>query len=158
MSKITDFYAGIGVSSEGYSLETMLAFEDHQLERGHCQIQWLFPLPERSQMHPSAPVLSPEELAAFKTDPHLQTNLLVSLLRMREFFERTPYWTKARDHNHLRITRMIRCLTLVGLTKEAQEFHDWVQATAPDHVPARTRWFWTEALNEQPAWLTGTLR
>jgi len=153
MSVLIDFYKGLGPSTEGRFIDSMWGMSDLEKERAHDCIQWLFPLPERSQAQPSAPVLSPEELAAFREDKHLQTNMLVSLLRMREFFERTPYWTRAHDHNHLRITRIIRCLTLVGLTHEAQEFHAWVQATAPNRISVQTRWYWQEALNEHPAWL-----
>jgi hypothetical protein len=33
------------------------------------------------------------------------------------------HWLSAGNHNHLRITRIIKCLRLLGLEADAQEFY-----------------------------------
>jgi len=153
MTPILAFYLGTGANDEGVTFQDMLEADDTDLEHSHTFIQWLFPLPERSHMQPSAPVLTAEDEVEFITNEELRKRLLQALDLMVGFYERTAFWTRAHDHNHLRITRIIRSLTLLGLPEKAKEFHDWVQKTAPERIPGRTRWYWSEALNRHPAWL-----
>jgi len=152
MSALLNFYRGWGLDEEGRTIHVVWGLEDLSLEQSHSYIQWLFPLPEPSLAHPSAPVLSPKELSAFRQDAHLQATVRMSLFRMKDFFARTTLWKQPLDHNHLRITRILRSLTLMGLTEEAHNFHAWLLPSA-EAVSARTRWYWAEALKEHPAWL-----
>ena len=52
-------------------------------------------------------------------------------------------WLARFDHNHLRITRIIRCLRVLGLEEEALAFYD-VIATA-SVVSPRSRMYWERA-------------
>ena len=64
------------------------------------------------------------------------------------FLERNNFWMKGHDHNHLRITRVIRCLRLLVDDDEADAFRIEVYSLLGDKlssIPLRTRAFWDEA-------------
>src|ERR1022692_954808 len=85
MSRLEAFYRGEGTGTEGRLLKDILAWPDDDLEAVHDFIQWLFPLPEPSQFNPDAPLLTEADIAAFKSDPVLQANLLKSFERILGF-------------------------------------------------------------------------
>lgn len=49
------------------------------------------------------------------------------------------------DHNHLRITRIIRSLRVLGLEAEALAFYKALEETTPLHVSKRSREYWRRA-------------
>ena len=124
---IIAFYQGTGLAAGRYSLPDILAWDDARLERVHDIIQWLFPLPEPSAFNPDAPILTPADIAAFRTDAGLRRALLAALARMRSFYglpanpARHLAWLTPGNHNMLRLSRMLRCLHLLGLDEEAAE-------------------------------------
>jgi opioid growth factor receptor-like protein len=86
----------------------------------------------------AAPVLNRESIEEFRARPDLQEKLLFSFTRMMNFYglevrsgervtiTRAPnfaakatVWLSPGNHNHLRITRILRCLTVLGLEPEA---------------------------------------
>jgi hypothetical protein len=140
-SPIIEFYIGTQPDHRGRYLHEIQHWPDEQLESVHDYIQWLFPLPERSGFNVAAPVLNPESIQGFRTRADLQENLRVSFLRMMNFYglelragvqitvTRAPNfatkatnWLSPENHNHLRITRILRCLTVLGLEPEAKAF------------------------------------
>jgi Opioid growth factor receptor (OGFr) conserved region len=140
-SPIIGFYSGTEPDHRGRHLREIQHWPDEQLESVHDYIQWLFPLPERSGFNVAAPVLNPESIQGFRTRADLQENLRVSFLRMMSFYglelragvqitvTRAPNfatkatnWLSPGNHNHLRITRILRCLTVLGLEPEAKAF------------------------------------
>ena len=42
------------------------------------------------------------------------------------FAESSANWLSPWNHNHLRITRILKSLSLLGLEREAQAFLDWL--------------------------------
>lgn len=126
----------------------MLAFNNAALEQHHDYIQWLFPLTEPSSALPDAPVLSPEEVAAISQSSIGQIVLAGATDRMAAFYRDTDHWLKADDHNHLRITRIIRSLRLLRGDDAAEGFKAWIMARvdatgAP--ISARSRGYWLTA-------------
>ena len=135
------FYTG-GTDDRGRTLDDILAWDNARLEAVHDYIQWLFPLPEPSAFNMSVPRLSAQDIAAFRDDPALQGRLLAAFRRMLEFYgfelggddakpevseARGPaaqarVWLTPGNHNMLRITRVLRCLTLLGLFAHARAF------------------------------------
>src|SRR5215471_11288802 len=107
------FLKGEGRDHRGRSFEDVLGFDDSQLERSHDYIQWLFPLPEASRFNADAPVLTPEALAELAASPAAKDNLMRARDRMLAFYRTNDHWLTPFDHNHLRITRIIRCLALI---------------------------------------------
>lgn len=137
-SKIVQFYGGAGFDHRGRPLTEILKWSDVELERIHDYIQWLFPLQERSGFNVAAPVLDRLTIQEFQSRPDLQQNLRLSFLRMLEFYglefvqsnpptvvfapsfaERSENWLTASNHNHLRITRILKSMRTLGLHSEA---------------------------------------
>ena len=114
-------------------------WDDEELEFVHDYIQWLFPLSDASAFNPDAPILTDEDIAAFAAEPALRANLAKSFERILRFFGLTQdasgavveadnfasrivdIW-EAPNHNWLRITRILRSLTLLGLAPSALAF------------------------------------
>jgi hypothetical protein len=139
MSRLIDFYRGVGADSQGRMLGEMWSFSDEEMEARHDFIQWMFPLREPSRFNPDAPLLDDDDVAAFHANPHLRANLLRSLDRFLEFVglvrvggsvERGPSFARKRsvwlnpNHNWLRVTRVLHCLRALGLEDECRAFFD----------------------------------
>lgn len=151
--KLLAFYRGEGTDGRGRSLEEIQAWTDEELEDVHDYIQWLFPLPEPSPVNPGAPLLDAKVIEQFRTDPELQAKLLRSFSRMLRFYgvaleggairelpdcaQRAQNWLSPGNHNHLRITRILRCAALCGLEEEARAFFAWL-STIYDRQRAKT--------------------
>jgi hypothetical protein len=170
-SQITGFYSGTEPDHRGRDLHEIQEWADDQLEAVHDYTQWLFPLPEPSGFNIAAPVLNREVIQEFRTRPELQQKLRVSFLRMVNFYglevrsgeqitvARTPnfaaeaaVWLSPGNHNHLRITRILRCLILLGLAAEAKAFFDCLSEIYEEEqnkpMPAisdETMLYWREA-------------
>jgi len=61
------------------------------------------------------------------------------------FKENSKHWKTRFDHNHLRITRIIRCLRILGLEGEAQAFYDTVSCET--RVSPMSRMYWGRAMS-----------
>src|ERR1700730_2574442 len=142
-TQIIEFYSGSQPDHRGRYVHEILNWPDDELEAVHDYIQWLFPLPERSGFNVAAPLLISESIQEFRTRHDLQDRLRVSFLRMVNFYgfetrfgkqitiTRAPNfankatgWLSPGNHNHLRITRILRCLTVLGLEAEAKAFFE----------------------------------
>ena len=137
---IVDFYRGLASDNRGRTLEQIWSWDDDQLEAVHDYIQELFPLPEPSRHFSRAPLLTAADMTAFRADPALRSIMMRSFRRMLSFYgleyvddppsvrkaahfsRRAENWLAFGDHNHLRITRIIRSLRYCGLDAPAQAF------------------------------------
>lgn len=145
------FLAGTGPDSRGRNIKDVLAFPDEQLETVHDYIQWLFPLPTRSAAQPSAPVLTEREIEAIRTDPAATRTLTQATERMLQFYRNSRWWLTWQDHNHLRITRIIRSLKLLMGAAAAERFYSAIlelHAAAGSPINPRSLQFWAEAAEE----------
>jgi hypothetical protein len=145
---ILDFLEGEGTDASGRTVFHVLAMNDVTLERTHDFIQWLFPLPEPSRAVPDSPVLTPDEIQAIRTSELAPIALAGATDRMTAFYGATHDWLMPNDHNHLRITRIIRSLRLLVGDAEADAFRARilarVEATqAP--ISLRSRGYWETA-------------
>src|SRR5258707_4050297 len=82
MTRLLEFYRGESTDTAGRFLKDLWEWEDEDLEICHDVIQWLFPLPDPSQFNWNAPLLTEEDIAAFRDNPSLQTNLRTSYERI----------------------------------------------------------------------------
>jgi hypothetical protein len=166
MSRLVEFYAGRATDTEGRRLAAILAWDDDDLEQVHDFIQWLFPLPEASRFNPDAPLLSAADVAAFRADAHLRANLEKSFARILTFLGLAcaaagkvvagpNLAARARDvwafpnHNWLRITRILRSLTLLGLEDRARAFFERLEDFYARHkypIGADTFAYWKNAV------------
>ena len=145
VSALTAFLRGEEPDAAGRLIADVLAFTDEELERRHDFIQWLFPLPEPSAAVPGSPVLTSADIAALRSSPAAQASLSAAADRMLLFYESTSWWRRASDHNHLRITRIIRSLRLLAGDEAADGFRrkilDLVEASdAPINATSLRYW------------------
>ena len=165
-----DFLTGQGFDHRGRTIESLWAAGDRRLEASHDYIQWLFPLREPSPYNPEAPLLTDERVAAVRSRPDLRARMWTSLFVMLRFYgftlrqtdegpvvehdddrfdERSIAWVTPSNHNFLRITRILRCLTEVGLEAEARAFLDALSLPIewyPGVISERTQAFWNAAV------------
>ena len=166
MSSLLDFYRGNGADAEGRFITDIWKWDDNDLEEVHDFIQWLFPLPEPSQFNPHAPLLTDKDIEAFTSDPVLQTNLMKSFERILGFLglsctadgkvvegnnfpARIPDVWEIINHNWLRITRILRSLTVLGMERQAQALYDRLSIffrSAKFPIPPATFRYWTDAV------------
>ncbi|NJC40070.1 hypothetical protein GGQ87_000328 [Brevundimonas alba] len=145
---VVAFLQGEGPDGRGRTLFEVLAFDNAALERNHDFIQWLFPLPEPSAAVPDAPVLTEADVEALRESTLAHCALAAATDRMIAFYGATHQWWAPHDHNHLRITRIIRSLRLLRGDDEADAFRAAIlsmveAARAP--VSARSRGYWMTA-------------
>ncbi len=122
MSAIVDFLEARGPDGAGRMIASVLAFGPRDLERHHDFIQWLFPLPEPSRAVPGSPVLDGEDVTRLRNSPAAQENLAHAASRMSRFYREGSDWLRMTDHNHLRISRIIRSLRLLAGDAAANAF------------------------------------
>ena len=166
MSQLLNFYRGKSTDSEGRLLKDIWTWNDDELESVHDYIQWLFPLSALSRFNPDAPLLTGNDIAAFKVEPLLQANLLMSFKRILTFlgFEMTTdgkiveadnFHERIADiwaipnHNWLRISRILRSLTVLGLKAPAHAFYDKLRSYYDSRrfpIPTNTFAYWTDAV------------
>jgi len=121
---------------------------DHQAEATHDYIQWFFPLDEPSRSVNGAPVLTELDIEEIKESILVQGNLAKSARWFLGFLERNDHWIKKYNHNHLRITRVIKSLRLLASDKAADEFKNIVFEYLGDDlnlIDPKARSFWNSA-------------
>ena len=121
---IIDFYVNEKQSSNGYFFNDIVEnWNNHKLESKHDYIQYLFPLEEKSRYNPNATILTKKDIEIFKTNKKIRKNVIRALQRMLHFygidhfvFDGTrKHWMKKGDHNHLRLTRIMKFLQLIDM-------------------------------------------
>ncbi len=140
-----------------------------ELEQVHDYIQWLFPLPERSAFNPAAPILSNDDIRTIQQNPTIRQRLIASLRTMLRFYglslietpaelqitcapefaSRAEIWLSPGNHNFLRITRILRSLTLLGEAVYAEAFLRCLESVFlrfSGVIGDRTLQFWNNAV------------
>ncbi len=177
MGKIVSFLSGNAVtisrSSNGrncgkktLSLQKMWNFSRFQLEHIHDYIQWMFPLDKASSFNPLAPILTKNDIEFIQKSPDIQSNLLKSFEVMLNFYgfeldtqavvvrqiKSKPWmarhWLKRNNHNLLRVTRILECLSLCGLKKYAEAFYAAIVelGALEENITKDTLVYWQDAL------------
>lgn len=147
MSQILDFYCDRGTDGSGRTFNQVLALSDDEFEQCHDFIQYLFGSTEPSRAQPQSPVLTDTDIEEFRDNPILQIRMLQAMVRAMEFYSGTNRWLRPYDHNHLRITRILKFLMLVGHEKQAKDFLTWVlERTENVAIPEHTEQFWILAV------------
>ena len=145
---LLEFLEGKSTDNFERMIHDVWNFNDQQIERMHNFIQWLFPLAVPSASVPGAPVLTKDDIVAIRASDTAQDNICKSAEWYGSFLERNDFWKKPHDHNHLRITRVIRSLRLLVDEDEADAFRIEIYSLLGDSlslIPKKTRQFWDEA-------------
>ncbi len=170
--RLIPFYLGEDTDSEGRTLTEIQSFDHQKLELVHDYIQWLFPLQERSNFNSRAPILSSDHIQAFQTDDRLRQALLKSFALMLSFYgcemndsaegirvtksanwaARAQNWLSLGNHNLLRISRILRCLTILGCAQHAKAFFcllTELHSSNEGRPIGRSYKFWEDAVHIQ---------
>ncbi|GAB7360106.1 hypothetical protein MBLNU230_g7869t1 [Neophaeotheca triangularis] len=149
------------------TLDDILSWPDKDLETSHDYIQFVFPLPESSDFNNRAPIVTPKVRQAFLSDERLQNRMRQVYARILRFYglqlepsgeiskaanfaTASKAWRRRFDHNHLRITRIIRSLRVLGLQREAEGFFTALREHGDGaEVGERTKDYWLRAV-ERP--------
>jgi len=134
ITDIERFLSGNGTDDAGRSIDQVLDFDDALWERTHDFIQWLFPLKEASRSVRNAPVLTDVQIKQIRESETIQANIQRSVLRYKEFLASTTKWRSGYDHNHLRISRVIKSLRLLVSDEAANGFKYWVAGQLGDQI------------------------
>ncbi len=167
---VVSFYREEAPDGSGRKLSQLLAWDDSKLEAYHDFIQWLFPLTKGSASVPGSPVLQPAEIQVFNSDRILRTRLGDAFRRMLSFYKfdyveeageikitrkegwskSKPHWLNKGNHNHLRITRILKSLNILGLPDQANAFYQAlaeVYQSYKDDIGYTTFQYWKRAIN-----------
>jgi hypothetical protein len=154
-------------------------FEDaFVFESTHDYIQFFFPSPVKSLSNPNAPLFDSRSIALFQSDPTLKKYMICAFIRMTIFYdllidlvhteqEKTlrldiPVRWKTesnintnnpKNHNYLRLSRIMISLTFAGLKHIARALQTFLiekYSRLPNiYVPQLTLQYWRDALNEE---------
>ena len=163
-SKIVDFYCENGKTETAHYFGEIMDFTYGQLEYNHTYIQWLFPLKEYSEYNSSAPVLTDEDIKEIKEDPVAQRRLELAFVTMLNFYgfaymnneivktesfdRRVANWINKAggiNHNYLRITRILKSLSVLGRKDLSKLFYDTLVSLKDEYnIPEETWNYWNE--------------
>ncbi|ESZ97319.1 hypothetical protein SBOR_2307 [Sclerotinia borealis F-4128] len=179
--RLVSFYRNKKPDGAGRFISEILEWNHQKLEDTHDYIQWLFPLPEESMVS-KAPLVNATTFSMFHCYPDLRSRLKDSFVKMLDFYgfniaddvnenneNSTPIiikspnfdvrcknWLVMTDHNHLRISRILRSLRILGLEAEAAAFHDAlsdiIYSNRRQIVSSRSVEFWRRAAQRPLHW------
>lgn len=104
---------------------------------------------EQDNQIPQQPTTTPPPtpaLTATSPNPSLPT---YNIIRAPHFCRASATWTRRFDHNHLRITRILRCLRVLGLQRECDAFFAALKSVYNDpgiHISERSMMYWKRAV------------
>lgn len=167
------FYRGNIDNNQGMNLQDMLEMGNTQLERSHNIIQWMFPLNEPSAHNINAPILTKSLIDEIR-DSHwssiYRSNFTQVWARYMFFlrsspsdwgmftkdtwekqipYEFQPQWVTPRNHNYLRITRVIKSSLLFDRPELAQKMYQYAcqkYQEYPTIIGYQTKQFWDNAI------------
>jgi Opioid growth factor receptor (OGFr) conserved region len=171
---IIAFYRGVGLDHRGRSLTHLQEQSLADLESVHDYIQWLFPLTEASSASKDAPILIREDILSFRKSLELREQLERSLLTMLAFYGlerrvptgqplvvrgptfavRATVWISPSNHNFLRLTRILRCLAILGLREESRALLTCLMGIQTEFghvIGERTLRYWRDAVDHGPS-------
>lgn len=148
MNDIVSFLNGEKRNASGWLLSEIWKFTDSEIENTHTFIQWIFPTSEGSRATPGSPVLDEDQIDQINNSDRAKKNLRKSADWYFNFLRRNGFWKKPHDHNHLRITRLIKSLRLLCGDDEADYYKErlWQLLGADiSIIPSKTIDYWENA-------------
>lgn len=125
------FLEGTAKDDKGRTIEDILCWEGKffRLEFTHDYIQRIFPLPESSHTDRNIQPITAEELLELRNNEKAKKNIRRAYVMMLRFWELDGdkyknlsikrHWVRknGKDHNLLRISRVLKCLKLVRMNE-----------------------------------------
>lgn len=167
--QVLRFLRGEGPDGENRSLDSILNQNDEWWEESHNFVQWLFPNTAASDYVVGAPVLSLSQMAQLGRDATARAGLLRADARFLHFLglcrttagqviELPPEpealshpWLRRPDHNDLRVTRLLHCLSQAGLSNDAHALLAFLE-TRFESVSCKSESlpYWRDAVRSEP--------
>jgi opioid growth factor receptor-like protein len=165
---IVAFYRDGGTDHRGRSLGQLQSQSLRELEEVHDYIQWLFPLDKPSSASRHAPILTSADIQVFVQGADLRERLLQSLRTMLNFYgltlggmsesptvlrsptfpSRAAEWLRPSNHNFLRLTRILRSLSLLGCRDHARALLGCLEGIYAENariIGKKTMHYWRSA-------------
>lgn len=166
---IVAFYSHEATDDRGRSLRQIWGWDHGRLEGVHDYVQWLFPLREPSAVNYTAPLITDNTVAGFAGNAALRDNLKRSFELMLDFYglalvdqehglavvptpsfeKRSRTWLMPGNHNHLRLTRILRSVRTLGLSDCAVALFDRlvvIYREVPGAISSTTFQYWQRAI------------
>lgn len=166
---IIGFYEGRKKNQVGMSIDDVRGMNNEELETDHHYIQWIFPDTEKSMAVLTSPVLSQLDIDTFLENAELQITMLEMFAKMLTFYgfrleiggremrkgynfeERAKEWITPRNHNFLRLTRIMRSMSLLGQKELAKTLHNGLCEIYEDEkykktIGPITKEYWDESI------------
>jgi hypothetical protein len=126
-------YLGYGARDDrGSTLASTLRRDNDWFEEHRYFVQWMFPIAERSQAKQDGPMLSQSEFLRLAEDRRVREGVMSGVVRLLRFLGlrlnahedgvaegdnweiEWHRWARFAGHNDMRVSRMLRCLALMG--------------------------------------------
>jgi hypothetical protein len=141
MSKpFVDFFAGRRTDHRGRSLDDLQDLDYDALHDSDDHLPWMFPVSEQGALYPEIPILTEEDIAAFRSNDALQMKLNTSFRITMRFYgldiypmekgwfvaeipafeERARIWLKPNSPHYARFTHIMRSLLALGMPHYAR--------------------------------------
>ena len=149
-SRVIQFLHGNIEDHLGRSIQEIREFSDERIERSRDVIEWMFPTDIRSKSNPNSPILTEFDCANIQSDTICRFSVKQSLDRMVRFYESNDFWITQRNHNFLRLSRILRCIWLFNLKHDycsLQRALDDVYTDHYDIIGEKTFTYWKMANN-----------
>lgn len=151
---LLDFYLASGTDNAGRTFDGVLALDYRALETSHDYIQWIFPLMTQSSSVSDAPRLDAAAVRVLQSSPIARARAIRALHRMLTFYGldldesdpdepyvdrgtgwagRSAHWVTPGNHNHLRLTRILMSLQLLGLAGYSSALFDCLESIYREH-------------------------
>jgi hypothetical protein len=155
------FYNQQITTQSGITLGDIWKFSESEYEGEHDFIQWIFPSDEVSTINSLAPTIKDADIKAFAMSCKLRLKLNRSFVQFLDFLglklrdnevyvsDMGKYYLRVLrpNHNWQRITRVLRCLCLLGLKDKARAFFIFLEQTHTQHgINPITFDYWKKAL------------
>lgn len=145
MTTALEFLSG-SPNPDGLTVDWVTHATPEELERRHDWVQWAFPNDRPSDYIYDAPLVTKEEM---KNLTDLQkTNLFSMAGHYLLTLANTTAWRHPGNHNHLRITRVLKCFVMVGWMKEAHYIYEEF-SSGNSGANETTLCYWKDALGEE---------
>lgn len=128
----TAFLEGLETDDKGRMFDDILRWSNIHLEFSHNYIQRIFPTDEPSKYDRTLKPVTNDDVLSIIQSKRAKSNIGIAYLKLLslwkldgENYKNTKiyrYWNKDNNHNHLRITRMLKCFRLIQMNDELKDF------------------------------------
>lgn len=147
---LLDFLEAKGTDYQGRVIRQIWSFDDGQIETTHDFIQWLFPLPLEKPSQMSRPTITPSGENRIKASRKAMDNMCISQDWYLGFLSRNKDWLSNYNHNHLRITRLLKSSSIFFDVPHSENLFSRILTLAgrdQEKIGAKALAYWSLALN-----------